>query len=320
MNLIQFFNSGDSSGASLKAVKPVVYQKYLTIETGTGLTAQDLLPALGAGSCAAYGGQIVNNGCYDLKVLISYLEGGDCDSCTVDTLTVSAVELFIPKNSVFPLPDGFYQQIQVQTVDSSKNPIANTTDVSISLHSSHVPNCNGCVQAIAGVPCGVFDTGQFSLVDDGTDVNPNVRTETVLGFSTSAELQIWALDNNFNFKVNGTAISAFDELNFLAPADLTVPYPNSANLAFSDGTLLFGGAPWGYPADAVEPLVKVTIDAAGVVTVKGLKSDGVYEDFVVPGGWKTVPVNLGCTSSNVFEFTQSTVNNPTEATAKIVAS
>lgn len=318
MNLIQFFNSGDSSGSSLKAVKPVVYQKYLTIATGTGLTAQDLLPALGAGSCAAYGGQIVNNGCYDLKVLISYLEGGDCDSCTVDTLTVTSVELFIPKNSVFPLPDGFYQQIQVQTVDSNKNPIANTTDVSISLHSSHVPNCNGCVQAIAGIPCGVVDTGQFSMEDDGTDVNPNVRTETVLGFNTSAELQIWTLDNSFNLKVNGTAISAFDELNFADPSGLT-PYPNGVDLTFADGTFLFDGAPWDYPADATEPLIKVTIDATGAVTVKGLKSAGVYEDIPVAGGWKTVPVNVGCTASNVYEFSQSTLNNPTSVTAKIVA-
>lgn len=318
MNLIQFFNSGDSNGSSLKAVKPIVYQKYLTIATGTGLTVQDLLPALGEGTCAAYGGQIVNNGCYDLKVLISYLEGGDCDACTVDSLTIGTVELFIPKNSVFPLPDGFYQQIQVQTVDSSKTPIANTTDVSISLHSSHVPNCNGCVQAVSGVPCGVVDTGQFTLTDDDTGVNPNSRTETVLGFNTSAELQIWALDNNFNLKVNGTAISSYDELNFADPNDID-PYPNGANLAFSDGSLLYGGAPWDYPATSTEPLLKVTIDATGAVTMKGWKSAGVYEDITVPGGWKTVPVNLGCTASNIYEFTQSTLNNPTSATAKIVA-
>lgn len=149
MNLIQFFNSGSSAGSSLKAVKPVVYQNYLTVAVNSGATLQDLMPKLAVGSCAAYGGQIVNNGCYDLKITAYYLEGGDCDACTVDTLTVATVEFYVPKNSVFPMPDGFYQQVQIQTVDDTRAPFANTTEVKVSMHSSHVPNCEGCVQTIA---------------------------------------------------------------------------------------------------------------------------------------------------------------------------
>jgi hypothetical protein len=145
MQSIQFFNSSSSS-SSLVAVAPVVHQEYLTISAGTGATPQDLLN-IPAGDCSAYGGQIVNKGCYDLQADITYLTGGDCDSCTVDTLTTEVISIYIPANSVFPIPDGFYQLVQVSTVDSSKTAISNTTDVTVSLHSAHSPSCGGCVQA-----------------------------------------------------------------------------------------------------------------------------------------------------------------------------
>ena len=148
MQTIQFFNSSSAAGSALKAVKPVVFQEFLTVAVGAGAAFQDLLPAVAAGECAAYGGQIVNNGCYDLKVKVSYLEGGDCDECTVDVLTKVDVEFVVPKNSVFPIPDGFFQQVQVQTVDSDHAPIANTTEVKVSLHSAHSPNCTGCTLAV----------------------------------------------------------------------------------------------------------------------------------------------------------------------------
>jgi hypothetical protein len=145
MQSIQFFNSSSSS-SSLVAVAPVVNQEYLTIAAGAGATPQDLL-SIPAGDCAAYGGQIVNKGCYDLQADITYLTGGDCDSCTVDTLTTEIVTIYIPANSVFPIPDGFYQLVQVSTVNSSKVAVANTTSVDVSLHSAYAPSCGGCVAA-----------------------------------------------------------------------------------------------------------------------------------------------------------------------------
>jgi hypothetical protein len=148
MNLIQFFNTENSSSSGLRATKPVVYQKYLTIASGTGAVAQALMPSLDITECAAYGGQIVNNGCYDLKVTAYYLKGDDCDACTVDTLSIATVEFYVPKNSVFPMPDGFYQKVDVQTVDSSMAPVSNTSDVKVSMHTSHVPNCTGCVNPV----------------------------------------------------------------------------------------------------------------------------------------------------------------------------
>lgn len=146
MQSIQFFNSDSQSG--LKAVAPVVHQNNLTIAVAAGSTAQDLLPAIAAGSCASYGGQVVNKGCYDIKLSITYLDGADCDSCTVDTLVTKIVDLIVPSNSVFPIPDGYYQQVQVSTVDSLGAAISNTTEVKVSLHSAYQPSCGGCVAAI----------------------------------------------------------------------------------------------------------------------------------------------------------------------------
>ena len=147
MQQIQFLSV--SNGAQvLKAKAPIVKQKNLTIAVGAGAAFQDLLPAIAAGQCAAYGGQVINSGCYDLKLVVSYLDGADCDECTVDVLSKVDVELIVPKNSVFPIPDGFYQQVKVQSVDSSAAPVANTTEVKVSLHSAYQPSCTGCVNAI----------------------------------------------------------------------------------------------------------------------------------------------------------------------------
>lgn len=147
MQQIQFLSSSNGS-QNLKATAPIVNQESLTIAVGSGATAQDLLPAIAAGSCAAYGGQVVNKGCYDVKLVISYLDGADCDSCTVDTLVKKDVSLIVPSNTVFPIPDGYYQQVTAQVVDSNGAPFANTTEVKLSLHSAYQPSCGGCVAAI----------------------------------------------------------------------------------------------------------------------------------------------------------------------------
>jgi hypothetical protein len=114
----------------------------------SGAAKQDLLEAIAAGECAAFGGQIVNKGCYDILATVSYLQGSDCQVCTIDELSVIEVEVTIPANSVFPLPQGYHQQIEVQTLDSAGAPIANTTEVSLKFFSSYQPQCNGCEKAV----------------------------------------------------------------------------------------------------------------------------------------------------------------------------
>jgi hypothetical protein len=147
MQTIQFLSNSEA-GASLKATAPIVHQEALTVAVGAGAAPQDLLAVIPAGDCAAYAGQIVNKGCYDVKATISYLDGADCDSCTVETLTKVDVDVVIPANSVFPLPAGFHQGVKVSTVDSSGAAIANTTEVKLNFYSSYQPSCAGCVKAV----------------------------------------------------------------------------------------------------------------------------------------------------------------------------
>lgn len=147
MQTIQFL-SNTESGSAPKAVAPVVHQASLVMAVDSGAADQDLLAAIPAGECAAYAGQVVNKGCYDIKATISYLNGSDCDSCTVDVLSTVDVEVVIPANSVFPLPAGYHQQIKVVSLDSLGAPIANTTEIKLNFYSSYQPACGGCALAV----------------------------------------------------------------------------------------------------------------------------------------------------------------------------
>jgi len=142
--LIQFLTPSTSS-TCLTAVLPVVVQGELTFTTGEGAILTDLVPAIASGSPAAYGGQIVNTGCYDLLATITYLEGDDCNECTTpDTLTTSTVTVEIPKNSAFPIPEGFLTTVQVQTIDTTNTPINVQKDQVIYFYSSYKPSCVSC--------------------------------------------------------------------------------------------------------------------------------------------------------------------------------
>jgi hypothetical protein len=151
MQTIQFLSNTDSASAP-KAVAPVVHQAALTVAVGSGAAAQDLLAAIAAGECAAYGGQIVNKGCYDVKATISYISADGCDTpgCAGTNSTYSKVDVdvTIPANSVFPLPAGYHQKIKVVTLDAAGAPFANTSEVKLNFYSSYQPDCTGCIAAI----------------------------------------------------------------------------------------------------------------------------------------------------------------------------
>ena len=142
--MISFLGNSSASCGTTRAVAPVVHQESLTIAVGAGAVYQDLLAELASGVCAADAGQIVNMGCYDIQVRATYLDGADCDNCTVDTLATVEVEVIIPANSAFPMPPGYVIQIEVQTVDSLGAPIANTTEQKTRYYGAYTPGCNGC--------------------------------------------------------------------------------------------------------------------------------------------------------------------------------
>lgn len=144
--LIQFLSTSSASGSCKKAIAPVVYQGDLTIAAATGATALQLLAPIAAGSPAAFGGQIVNKGCNSLLATINYLNGDDCDVCTSpDTLSVVPVTVVIPKNSAFPIPDGFLTGITVQTLDAAGVPVAVQVAQDVDFYSAFQPCCGSAV-------------------------------------------------------------------------------------------------------------------------------------------------------------------------------
>ena len=143
--LIQFLSQGSSSASCQTAVAPVVVQGELTIAVGTGDTLLNLVPAIATGANAGFGGQIVNKGCYDLLATITYLEGDDCDSCTTpDTLTTVVVTVQVPKNAAFPIPDGFFTTVQVQTIDAANAPVQVVSEQGVYFYSAYKPACPSC--------------------------------------------------------------------------------------------------------------------------------------------------------------------------------
>lgn len=112
---IQTFLSQSTSDNCVKAVAPEVTQAFLDIAELTGDVAQDLLAQIAPGAAAAHSGTIVNSGCMDLELTISYVDGADCDTCSTDTLSEVAVTYFVKKNRQVSLPVGLVSRIQVQT-------------------------------------------------------------------------------------------------------------------------------------------------------------------------------------------------------------
>lgn len=142
--MISFLGNSSVTCSTARAVAPVVHQASLTIAVGAGAAYQDLLAAIASGACAADAGQIVNTGCYDLQVKATYLDGADCDNCTVDTIATVDVTVIIPANSAFPMPPGYVTQIQARTVNSSGVAVANTTEQKARYYGAYAPGCNGC--------------------------------------------------------------------------------------------------------------------------------------------------------------------------------
>ena len=144
--LIQFLSTGSAAGSCKKAKAPVVYQGAVDIAVGTGATALPLLAPIATGSAAAFGGQIVNTGCHALLAAITYLQGDDCDDCTTpDTLTTVVVNVTIPKNAAFPIPDGFLTGITVQTLDAAGAPVNVQAVQEVDFYSAFQPCCGSPV-------------------------------------------------------------------------------------------------------------------------------------------------------------------------------
>lgn len=146
---MQFIYGGaaaSSCSSAPKAVAPVIHDKTLTIAAGAGIAAADVFLGV-AGDPAPYGGFINKTlTCDAVKLVVSYLDGDDCDACTVDTLTTVDVEITIPAGaSGVELPKGYIAQITAQVVDSTGTAINSTLGGDVRFTSSRAGACGADV-------------------------------------------------------------------------------------------------------------------------------------------------------------------------------
>lgn len=135
-----------SCSTAPKAVAPVITDETLTIAAGAGITAADVFLGV-SGDPAPYGGFVTKTlSCDAVKLVVSYLDGDDCDNCTVDTLTTVDVEVTIPAGATgVQLPAGYITQITAQVVDSTGTAINSTLGGDVRFTSSRAGACGADV-------------------------------------------------------------------------------------------------------------------------------------------------------------------------------
>lgn len=137
---IQFLD-GAKSGCK-GAVSPIIVQEApIVFNTALDGTAPTVITGAATGEAVPYGGTFINRGCEDLTATITFLNGSDCDSCSVDTLSPAPVNIVVPANTVFEMPSGFWTGISYVL----NNAAADEKVQTVSFQSFYTPDCPECV-------------------------------------------------------------------------------------------------------------------------------------------------------------------------------
>ncbi len=135
-----------SCSSAPKAVAPLVTNETLTIAPGAGIAIGDLFVGV-ADDPAPYAGYVTKTlSCDAVKLVVTYLDGDDCDSCTVDTLTTVEETITIPAGaSGVSLPAGYISKITAQVVDSAGAPKNSAIGGEVQFTSSRAGACGADV-------------------------------------------------------------------------------------------------------------------------------------------------------------------------------
>lgn len=110
--LITAINTSTSNLYLKSAIAPIIFQqtyKHLAADNLNESTNVISVVSLNPGDPAYNGGQIVNRGCKDLILTITFLSGGDGFPETPDVLTTIDQIIIIPANTSLDLPSSFWQ-------------------------------------------------------------------------------------------------------------------------------------------------------------------------------------------------------------------
>jgi hypothetical protein len=148
-SIMQFIFGGAAAAScstAPKAVAPIITNETLTIAPGAGITAANVFLGT-AGDPAPYGGFVSKTiSCDAVKLVVSYLSGDDCDTCTVDTLVLVEEEITIPAGATgVALPAGYIAKITAQVVDSAGVAKNSTLGGDVQFTSSRAGACGADV-------------------------------------------------------------------------------------------------------------------------------------------------------------------------------
>jgi hypothetical protein len=148
-SIMQFIFGGAAAAScstAPKAVAPLITNETLTIAPGAGITAANVFLGT-AGDPAPYGGFVSKTiSCDAVKLVVSYLSGDDCDTCTVDTLVLVEEEITIPAGATgVALPAGYIAKITAQVVDSAGVAKNSTLGGDVQFTSSRAGACGADV-------------------------------------------------------------------------------------------------------------------------------------------------------------------------------
>ncbi len=139
------------------------------------------------------------------------------------------------------------------------------------------------------------------------------QTITQPGSDAGYTFDIFTLDNSFNMSINGTLL-AVQELQFQAPTYTGAPARNVKFASDAAGTyynqgLAPGKSVWNMTGNAQRPIIRISINPAGVVTLLGTRTDAA-------GSWSLEPLSL----VNGNSFNTITWNTSAASTNTIVVS
>ena len=137
--------SPKTADACVKAFLPVVGQNLTTVAIAAGTTPVTAITA--ATGTTPFSEVLVSNpGCAPLRVTASVLVGSDCDTCTVDAITVQTLVVDVPGFvDSFQLPVALYTNIEYVTLDTVGGaPTANAKEQKVFVYGVGTGQCAEC--------------------------------------------------------------------------------------------------------------------------------------------------------------------------------
>lgn len=137
----------------VKAALPVVGQDQTTLAAGTGSTATTAITA--APATTPFSEVLISNpGCAPLRITATALTGSDCDTCSVDAITLGTFTVDVPGFvDSFQLPTALYSNIEYVTLDTvGGTPTDVAKDQTVFVYGVGTPQCEDCVIVVPDLP------------------------------------------------------------------------------------------------------------------------------------------------------------------------